>query len=405
MPWFAYKAVTPAGEVIEGELEAVDQSAVIERLRGQGNIPIRAEERRRGGGGARRVVMRRGARVASRDVAMLTREMAILLRAGLPLDRVLSTLSGLSRPGPVRDLVDRVAEKVRGGASFGDALEAEGDVFPGFYIGMIKAGEAGGSLETVLERLAETLERAQSLRESVRSALQYPALVVGLAVVSLIVLMTKVVPEFRPLFDEAGAALPISTQIIIAISDFMQDFWWVLLAVLVLAFFAIRRHNATLEGRLRWDAFLLRLPLLGELLLKIEVARMTRTFGTLLTNQVNVLNALSMTIGTLGNRAVSTSLLDLRNRLAKGEGLAQPLAETGIFPIMAVQLIQVGEESGQLEAMLLRVADIYDDEVKRTMSRLLALLVPVVTIVLGVVIALIIGSILAAILSSYDLPF
>lgn len=405
MPWYVYKAVSPSGEVIEGELEAADQAAVIERLRGQGNVPIRAEERRGSAGMTRRVVLRRGGRISGRDIAILTREMAILLQAGLPLDRALTTLANLSRQGPMRSLVDRISERVRGGSSLGEALESEGDVFPGFYAGMVRAGEAGGSLEVVLDRLADTLERTQALRETVRSALQYPALVVILAVVSLVILMTKVVPEFRPLFEESGAALPISTQIIIAISDAVRDYWWAMVGLLLLAVVILRRHNADPDGRLRWDRFLLRLPLLGELLIKIEVARLARTLGTLLTNQVNVLNALSMTVGTLNNRAVATTLMDLRGRLAKGEGLGVPLAETGVFPIMAVQLIQVGEESGRLEPMLLRVADIYDDEVKRTIGRLLALLVPVVTIVLGVIIAFIIGSILAAILSSYDLPF
>lgn len=406
MPWYVYKAVSADGEVLEGELEAPDRSSVVERLRSQGHVPIRAEERKGGGGGvAWRRVARRGAAVGAGDVSLLTRELSILLEAGLPLDRALTTLSALSRAGPVRRLVERILERVRGGASLAEALEAQGPVFPGYYAGMVRAGEAGGALEAVLSRLADALERAEALRENVKSALLYPLLVVVLAVLSLVVLMTLVVPRFRPLFEDSGAALPLVTQAVIGLSDLMRDFWWLLAGLAVLAVVLVRRHNASAAGRLRWDRWLLAWPLLGDLLLKIEVARLSRTLGTLLANKVNVLNALSMAMGSLGNRAVIAGLSELRGRLAKGEGLAVPLAEAGVFPVLAVQLIQVGEESGKLEEMLLRVAAIYDEEVRRTVDRLLALLVPAVTIVLGLVIAVIIGSMLAAILSAYELPF
>jgi general secretion pathway protein F len=406
MPWYVYKAVSADGEVLEGELEAPDRSSVVERLRSQGHVPIRAEERKGGGDGvAWRRVARRDRGVGAGDVSLLTRELSILLDAGLPLDRALTTLSSLSSEGPVRRLVDRLQERVRGGASLAEALEAQGEVFPSYYAGMVRAGEAGGALEAVLSRLADALERAQALRESVKSALLYPLLVVILAVLSLVVLMTLVVPRFRPLFEDSGAALPLVTEVVIGLSDFMRGFWWLLAALVVLAVVLVRRHNATASGRLRWDRWLLGWPLLGELLLKIEVARLSRTLGTLLANQVNVLNALSMSMGSLGNRAVIAGLSELRARLTKGEGLAVPLAEAKIFPVLAVQLIQVGEESGKLEEMLLRVASIYDEEVRRTVDRLLALLVPAVTIVLGLVIAVIIGSMLAAILSAYELPF
>ena len=402
MAWYSYKAVTAEGEVIEGELEANDRRAVVERLRSQGHVPIRAEERRRAGL-LRRGRARRGAGISQGAVALLTRELSMLLQSGLPLDRALSILSTLSPQGPLRRLVDRLLDRVRGGASLAEALEAQGEVFPGFYSGMVRAGEAGGGLEVVLNRLAETLERAQALRESVKSALIYPILVVILAVGSLIVMMTLVIPQFRPLFEESGKALPLLTQVVIGVSDFVRDFWWALAVALVVLVVAVRRHNASPEGRLRWDRWLIGLPLLGDLLVKIEVARLARTLGTLLANQVNVLNAVSMTLGTLGNRAVGGALSEIRGRLTKGEGLAVPMAEAGVFPVLAVQLIQVGEESGQLDSMLLRVAEIYDDEVKRTIDRLLALLVPVIIIVLGLVIALMIGSILMAIMSSYDL--
>jgi general secretion pathway protein F len=294
--------------------------------------------------------------------------------------------------------------QVRGGAALADAMEAHPEVFPSFYVGMVRAGEAGGNLEGVLSALSDSLERAQALRESVSSALTYPILVVVMAVLSLIVLMTAVIPEFRPLFEDSGTALPLMTRIVIAVSDFIGAYWWAL-ALGVLALVAlVRRHNSDPKGRLRWDRWVLGMPYLGDLVLKVEVTRMARTLGTLSKNGVNLLNALSMTIGTVENRVVTEALDDVRLRLAKGEGLSRPMAETSIFPTLALQLIQVGEESGALEDMLLRVADIYDQEVQRSLQRLLSLLTPLITIVLGIVIAVIIGSMIAAILSAYDLP-
>jgi general secretion pathway protein F len=405
MTRFSYKAATASGEVIEGEIEASNRQAAIDRLRGQGHVPIRAEEKGRGLGAGLRLGFSIGARrVGPKDLALLTRELATLLQAGLPLDRSLSVLRDLARAGPGRTLVERMQDQVRGGAALADAMEAHPEVFPNFYIGMVRAGEAGGNLESVLSALSDSLERAQALRESVSSALTYPILVVVMAILSLVVLMTAVIPEFRPLFEDSGTALPLMTRIVIAVSDFVGAYWWAL-ALGVLALVAlVRRHNSDPKGRLRWDRWVLGMPYLGDLVLKVEVTRMARTLGTLSKNGVNLLNALSMTIGTVENRVVTEALDDVRLRLAKGEGLSRPMAETSIFPTLALQLIQVGEESGALEDMLLRVADIYDEEVQRSLQRLLSLLAPLITIVLGIVIAVIIGSMIAAILSAYDLP-
>jgi general secretion pathway protein F len=404
MARFLYKSVSATGEVVEGEIEATSREFVVERLRAQGHVPIRAEEAK--GSGRSRLSFggtKSSRGVGLKDVVIMTRELATLLNAGLPLDRAMTIVGELTRAGAMRSLVERVLEKVRGGATFADALSDYEQVFPNYYTGMVRAGEAGGSLETVLNRLADSLERSQALRESVRSALLYPILVVVMAVVSLAILMTWVIPEFRPLFENAGTALPISTQIVIGVSDFMVSYWWALLVALLVVALFIQRHNADPAGRLRWDRWVIGLPVIGSLVIKIEVARFSRTLGSLLANGVSALNALAMTAETAENWALVEALVEAQNHMAKGEGLAHPLAETGLFPHLALQLIQVGEESGRLEDMLLRIADIYDDEVKRTIDRMLAMLVPGITIALGILIALIIGSILAAILSSYDL--
>lgn len=406
MPRFSYKAVSADGEVIEGELDAANRQALVDRLHADGHVPIRAEESRRSATAQRGLPgMFQPRRVRREDVLLVTRELATLLQAGLPLDRAMSVMLDLAPVGPVRDLIDDMREKVRGGATLADAMAGHGGVFPNYYVGMVRAGETGGALEAVLTRLAESLERAQAVADNVRAALRYPALVVVMAVVSLLILMTVVIPEFRPLFEDAGAAMPVSTMIVIGTSDFLAAYWWLVASVVGIAVLLFRQHNRTPEGRLRWDAWKIQAPIFGDLLTKIEVARFSRTLGTLLSNGVSVLNAMSMTIDTLENQAFAAAASQAQGRLAKGEGLADPLAETGVFPGLALQLVRVGEETGQLDAMLLRIAEIYDEEVRRAIQKMLSLLVPLITLALGILIAGIIGSMISAIMSSYDLPF
>ncbi len=405
MPRFAYKAISPEGEVIEGELDADSRQAVVDRLHAQGHVPIRAEESRAAAVKGRLVMpgLFRSRRVGRKDLVLLTRELATLLEAGLPLDRALAIILELAEPGPVRTLVEGVRDRVQGGATLADAMQDAPEVFPNFYAGMVRAGEAGGTLEVVLARLAETLERAQALKESIQSALVYPALVVVMAALTLGVLMTLVVPEFRALFEDSGAALPFATQLLIGVSDFLAAYWWALVLGLLAVALGIRQHNRDPAGRLRWDRWMVGVPLIGELIRKIEVARFSRALGTLLANGVSVLNALALTTETLENRAIAEAASRAQGRLAKGEGLSDPLMETGVFPGLALQLIRVGEETGQLDGMLLRIADIYDAEVKQTIERMLSLLVPLVTIALGVLIAGIMYSLIAAVMGSYEL--
>jgi general secretion pathway protein F len=282
-------------------------------------------------------------------------------------------------------------------------LDQHKESLPAYYVGLVRAGEAGGALDSVLLRLAETLERAQSLREAIRSATYYPAFVLVMSAVTLIILFTLVIPEFRPLFEDSASGMPGSMAAVIAVSDGLRHYWWVVVLVMIAIVLFVRHHDSTPLGRRRRDRWILRLPLFGDLVTKVEVARFSRTLGTLLANGVMVLNALSVTAETISNRELSEAIGGLASRLKRGEGLARPLIETGLFPPLAVQLVQVGEESGELEPMLMRIADIYDDEVRRTLARLLALLVPVLTICIGILVAVIIGTMLTAILSTYEL--
>jgi general secretion pathway protein F len=406
MPRFRYKSVTPVGELVQGEMEALTRAAVIERLHNDGHTPIRADEltqrsavRLLPDGLFRRKVL------SGTDAVLLTRELATLLRAGVPLERALVILVNLADHGPKHRLMQAVLERVRGGSSLADALEAYRETLPSFYIAMVRAGEAGGALESVLARLADALERAQSLKATVRSAMYYPIIVLIVAAVSLVVLLTRVVPEFRPLFEGTGAAMPTSTRVIIALGEWLTTYWWLVIVVPAGLALVARHLYGRPEVRIRCDRAMLKIPLLGDLTTKLEVARFTRTLGTLLGNGVSILNALTIAVDTLGNRALAQEAGGLADRLKKGDGLAAPLMASGVFPRLAVQLIQVGEEGGQLEDMLLRVASIYDEETRQTLQRMLALLVPMITILLGLVVAAVISSMLTAILSAYDLPF
>lgn len=403
MPLYRYKAVTPTGELQEGHLEGPAQAAVVDRLQGMGLIAILVEET------SNRVATRAGlgafgkSSVSQEDVSVFTQEIATLLKAGLPLDRCLEILIGLSANEPVRQLMTQMREEVRGGAALSKAMEAHPQVFNRFYLNMIRAGEAGGALEVILQRLNEFMERSRDLRDTVKSALIYPAILVGVAVLSVVVLLMWVVPQFSQMFEESGKALPLPTQIVIAAGDFFRNYWWAMAAAIFVAYSWFTRQMQAPASRYRWDKRLLGLPLVGDLVGKLEVARFSRTLGTLLGNGVTLLTALSIVKETLNNTVMSEGLSAVATQLKEGKGLGKPLMETGLFPKLAVHLVQVGEETGKLQEMLIRVADIYDREVHTTVKRMLSLMEPILILGLGLVIGGIIMSILVAILSVNDL--
>lgn len=404
MPVYRYKAISGDGQHLDGELEAGSRTAAVDRLRSVGHFPVSvAEAGGRGGGGWLTRDLFGGRRVSSSEIAMLTRELAVMIQAGVPLDRALEILIDLGKRDGVKRLVGRVLDRVKGGAALADALAAQGGAFSPFYASMVRAGEAGATLDVVLGRLADFMERSEALRQNVRSALVYPTIVLVVAGLSVTFLLTVVLPQFRPLFEDAGAALPLSTQVMLAAGDALKAHWWLMALGLVAGVLLARRLLAHPAARLRWHALLLRLPLVGELVKKVEVARFSRTLAMLLANGLPMLSALSIVTGTVSNRAMARALDGVVGKLKEGRGLHRPLAETGVFPPLCIQLARMGEETGRLEEMLVKVADIFDAEVQRSIDRLLALLVPVVTIFLGIVIAAIITSVLAAIFSVNDL--
>ncbi len=406
MPQFRYKAISATGETLEGEMEAPDQAAVVQRLQSAGHLPISTDSAAAAGAGSvlsRDLFARR--RANRRDVQMLTRELATLVHAGLPLDRSFEILIDLNDEPVVSALLEAILESISGGASLADAMAEQSGIFPRYYLSMIQAGEAGGTLDVVLARLSDFMERSQAMRESVRSALIYPVILVAMSLIAVVILLSVVVPRFRPPFEDAGQALPISTQIVVGLGDAFAHYWWLILGLVVVAGVALRWQLARPAFRLGWDRMLLALPLLGDVIVRAEVARFARTLGTLIGNGVGLLGALSLATNTVGNSSLASNLEEVSDAVRQGRPLAEPLRRSGQFPPLATHLISVGEETGRLEDMLLKAAEIYDQEVSRAIERMLALLVPVLTIVLGLVIAGIIGSILAAILSVYQLPY
>lgn len=403
MPQWRYQAADDASERIEGDVDAADLAGAVERLHAAGLVPLRVRPAE--GATASSATWRfrsRGRRMPARSLGATAGQIATLLRAGLPLDEAIEVASEISEAPRERAALLALLERIRGGSSLADAMAAQGS-FPDFAVSMARAGEAGAGLEPALARLSEFLERDQAAREHIKSALLYPAVVALVCCASIGVIFIFVVPRFRPLFEQAGDALPAAARSLLAASELLQTFWWTLPVALVLAVIFIRRELRDRQRRRRWDRLVLRVPLLGPIVVKTQTVHFTRTLGTLLKNGVPLVNALSITRGAVGNAVFREAADTVLEQVRTGKGLAEPLRSTGVFPLLALRLIRVGEESGRQEDMLVRVAEVLEADTRRTVDRLLALLTPALTIALGVVVAAVIGSIMTAVLSVYDL--
>ena len=409
MPLYSYRAVSPAGDVSSGQLEAANESEIVDRLRDQGLLPMQiAQALGAAAAGERTSKPPRPSwfaprRVTRDNVLNITRELATLLRAGLPLDRAMELLITLAPSLPVAVMLQGIRDEVRGGKALSQALDARREVFSRFYVNIVRAGEAGGALGTVLQRLAETMERTKELRESVRSALIYPTILIFVAVASVMVLLVFVVPQFQSTFAQAGKALPLPTQVVIVAGTFLRNWWWAAIPAAALAVLWFRRRGRTPAVRRVRDARLLRVPLVGDLIAKVEIARFARTLATLLANGVTLLAGLGIVKETMGNVVLSSALDGVTAKLREGKGFGRPLAETGLFPRLATQMILVGEESGRLEEMLARVADVYDREVATAIKRFLAVLEPVLILGLAVMVGGIVFSILLGVMGMSEL--
>jgi len=402
MPLFEYKAVSPSGETVQGTMEAASVDLVVLKLQEAGNIPLHAKESGAGGFGLSSLKLgRRG--MNATEVGAFTQQLSTLLVAGLPLDRSLQVLLDLSENERVKRTVVEIRDRVREGGSLSDALEEQHGAFNRLFVNMVRAGEVGGTLDETLLRLTDYLERSRDLKDSVVSALIYPILLLVLAAGSLILLLVYVIPQFTPIFEELGGDLPFITKLVLGAGSILQHFWWAIILITVLVVVQFRRMLADAEKRFAWDGRVLNMKWVGDLVGKIEIARLSRTLGTLLTNGVPLLSALSIARNVLSNTVLKKDVNDAAREVKTGGSLAHNLAKSGRFPRLALQMISVGEETGQLDTMLMKVSDTYDLEVRNTIDRLLAIFTPVVTLLLAVLIGTIVLSVLVAILSINDL--
>ncbi len=402
MPVFEYKAVSPTGETVQGTMEASSLELVISKLQEAGNIPLQAREARQGGFGLD--MFRIGKRgMNNREIGQFTSQLSTLLGAGLPLDRSLQILLELSENERITRTVSDIRDRVREGGSLSEAFDAQHGTFSRLFVNMITAGEIGGTLDKTLDRLSDYLERSKELKDSVVSAMIYPVLLMVLAGGSLILLLVYVIPQFMPIFEELGGDLPTITKMVLAVGSVLQNFWWGLIGLTLLAIAWFKSMLLDPPRRLVWDKRVLKMRWVGDLVAKIETAKLSRTLGTLLDNGVPLLSALSIAKNVISNSAMRQDIQDTAREVKTGGGLARSIAKEGRFPRLAVQMISVGEETGKLDEMLLKVSDTYDGEVRNTIDRLLSVFTPVVTLLLAVMIGTIVLSVLMAILSINDL--
>jgi general secretion pathway protein F len=401
MGFFEYKAVTPEGKVIEGTLEAADEETVMSRLREQGQLPIRVASTGAGSalaGGLSFLSRRR--RVPRADLLVFTQELSTLLHAGLPL----GILSELTENQYLRAIVKDLLREVKGGKSLSEAFAVYPHVFPKIYVNMIKAGEIGGALDEILKRLSEYLEGSEELKSYFVSSLIYPAILTFVSLASVVILLTFVIPRFAAIFESAGAPIPLPMRIMLGASGFITSYWWILVILAIGVWYIARRRLQSPEGRLSWDTRLLKFPLLGPVLLKMEVGRFGRTLGTLLTSSVPLIQSINIVKDVIGNQAIASAMEPIKSGVKKGEGLAAPIRDSGVFPLFAVHLLQVGEETGRLDAMLLQIADTYDRELRASLKRLIALVEPAIILVMGLIIGTMVVSMIYSIFSIYDVP-
>jgi general secretion pathway protein F len=406
MPNFRYTAITAAGETTSGMMDAPSEQALLETLRRQGSLPMRAELADGRGGFFSSLLGAEfggGRRLSGQDLAEITRELAVMLNAGQDLDRALRFLCDIATKKHVRGILGQVRDAVRDGSQFAAALQQHPRSFPRLYVGLVRAGEAGGMLAPTLERLADLLERQRALRSSVISSLIYPAILLVAGIASIVLLLTQVLPEFTPMFEQAGAALPRPTQIVIALGAFVSTYGLYVAVLLAVAVIAAQQALQRPAPRLWWDRTLLRLPIAGGLAREILAARFARTLGTLLQNGVPLVGALGIVADVIGNEAAVAAVRSATESAKGGAGLSRPMQQSGIFPVRTIYLLRLGEETAQLGSMSLRAAEIHEEQSRIGIERLTALLVPVLILMMGVAVAGIVSSLLLAMLSLNDL--
>ncbi|HEY4530036.1 MAG TPA: type II secretion system F family protein [Luteimonas sp.] len=400
MPLYRYKALNARGETLDGQMEAASDAEVVLRLQEQGHLPVEARLASEGGGGGSLKALFKPKAFSGERLVQFTQQLATLLGAGQPLDRALTILLDLPEDEAARRTIADVRGLVRGGTSLSAALERQHGTFSRLYINMVRAGEAGGTLQDTLQRLAEYMERSRALRGRVLNALIYPLILIVMVGLALLFLLGYVVPQFGVMYESLDAELPFFTRIVLGLGELVRDWWIVLLAVPSLAALWFDRRLRDPAFRARFDEWLLGRKLAGGLVARIETARLARTLGTLLKNGVPLIAAMGIGRNVLGNRALAADVEAAGEEVKNGVALSTALARNKRFPRLALQMVQVGEESGALDTMLLKTADTFEAETGQALDRMLAALVPVITLLLAVVVMVVI---LAVLVPIYDL--
>lgn len=397
MPHYVYQARDKNGKLADGSLEATSQDQVVSRLQGMGLFPLSISENGRAGGTSlvNQIVRKPqshfsfGGRIKTRDLTNFTRQLSDLLMAGLTLSNALGVLVNQTENLKLKEIIRAVRNDVQAGGTLADALGKHPKAFSKLFISMIKAGEIGGLLETVLMRLADFQEKEDEQRGKILAAMAYPIVMLVVGSGAIILLMTYVIPKFVSMFQEMGVTLPLPTQILIAISDFLQNYWWIIFTGIAITIISIQRIFKTVEGKRLFHRWQLKLPLLGDLIMKREIARFARTFGELLKNGVNILQALQISSDTMNNQIIAEEIAKIRTNISEGERISDPLKNSVIFPPVVVNMIAVGEESGQLENVLMKIAASFESDVDRSVKTVTSLFEPAIILFMGVVVGFI----------------
>jgi len=395
MPTFSYSA-RPAsgGDIKSGEIELPTKDDVLAYLHKQKMIPVSVREK------SKSLNISFGSGVGTRDIVIFTRQFATMINSGLPLVQSLDILAEQTENPALRKTIQDTLYDVESGHTLADAMAKHPKVFSELFTNMVAAGEAGGILDTILLRLATFLEKADALKRKIKGAMVYPVVIFSVAGGAVVILLIFVIPTFQTMFAAAGIPLPLPTRVVIGMSQILFGYWWAMAAGIGGAVFALRAFVATSQGRLLVDKMMLTLPILGDMQRKAAVARFTRTLGTLVSSGVSILEGLEITAKTAGNRVIHDAVMGSRASIAGGETIAGPLKESGVFPPMVVQMINVGEQTGGLDEMLTKIADFYDEEVDAAVETLLSAMEPIFIVFLGAIVG---GMIVAMYLPIFDM--
>jgi general secretion pathway protein F len=403
---FAYKATDSMGKIVEGLMEAPEEREVISKLQSLGYIPIKIGHRSKARSFSLDIdLMAFFRRISSKDVMNFTQQLSTLLSAGLPLEKSLSIVAELTEKKEFQNVITEILSGIQEGIAFADVLAKHPRVFSKLYVSMVKAGEAGGVLEMILERLVDFLESSQELKDYITSAMLYPMLLTGVCGLTIILLLTFVIPNFSTMFEDVGGSIPASAQLLLGMSEVLKSYWWVMAGTIGGVYFGIKKYLATENGKFKWDEIKLKLIMVKTLVQKIEVSRFSRTLGTLIQSGVPILQSLNIVKETIGNLVIARSLTGIHEGIKEGEGISKPLKSANTFPSLAIHMITVGEETGRLDEMLLKVADTYDQDVRNAIKRLISLLEPCLILFMALIVGSIVVTMLLAIISVNDISF